>query len=242
MEIWSGSETLPIIGFLIRAGIVYLYIFLIVKIVGQRSMGSIDALDFIFGVVIGDILGEPLTDGSLPLAGPVVAAATIAGLHLSLSFIALKTPRFRRVIEDEPIILLRNGVILHEQLRRVKITLESFMMDMRLNGAIDLNEVDYAVLEMNGQISVIKKSAHDSATPNDLQIKAPNKGYPSVIIEDGHIIEANLKNVGTLDWLHNLIHKHGYANPKEIFVLTIDEAGNVYISPKHTKDHVKKGR
>jgi uncharacterized membrane protein YcaP (DUF421 family) len=242
MEFWSGAESLPIYGFLVRAAIIYLYIFLIVKIVGQRSMGSIDALDFIFGVVIGDILGEPLTDGSVPLPGPMVAAATIAGLHLSLSLIALKTPRFRRVIEDEPIILARNGVILPQQLKKVKITLESFMMDMRLNGASDLSEVDYAVLEMNGQISVIKKSAYDSATPKDLKQNTPNKGYPTVVIEDGRIIEANLKNLGTIDWLRELIHKEGYANPKEIFFMTIDEAGNVYVSPMQTTNQLKKGR
>ncbi|ADC51890.1 MULTISPECIES: DUF421 domain-containing protein [Alkalihalophilus] len=242
MDIWLGSETLPIHGFLIRAIIVYVYIFLIVKVVGQRSMGSIDALDFIFGVVIGDILGEPLTDGSLALQGPITAAATIAGLHLTLSMIALKTPRFRRVIEDEPIILARNGVILHQQLRKVKVTLESFMMDMRLNGASDLSEVDYAVLEMNGQISVIKKSAYDSATPNDLNKQTPNKGYPSVIIEDGQIIHANLKNLGTIEWLRELIHKEGYKNPKEIFLMTIDESGKVYISPTDTKDQIKNGR
>ncbi|TWI59275.1 DUF421 domain-containing protein [Halalkalibacter nanhaiisediminis] len=234
-DFWNGSDILPVYGFLIRAAIVYIYIFLIVKVLGQRSTGSIDALDFIFGVVIGDILGEPLTDGELPLAGPISAAALIAGFHLSLSFVALKMPRFRRVLEDEPIILMKHGVILHEELRKAKITLESFLMDLRLNSASDLSEIDYAVLEMNGSISVIKKSKYDSATVSDLNKNVPSKGYPSVLIEDGRIIEANVNKVGNLDWLREQIHKHGYANPLEIFVMTIDESGKTFISPKTRK-------
>ena len=210
-DFWQGAESLPFLGFILRAAIVYLYIFLIVKILGQRSMSSIDALDFIFGVVIGDILGEPLSDGQIPLTGPVVAAAVIASLHLSFSYLALKTPRFRRVIEDEPIILMRHGTILHNELRKAKITLEAFMMDMRLNNISDLNEVDYAVLEMNGSISVIKKSIYDTVTLSDIQKTVPSKGYNSVLIEDGQIIDANVEKFGTLDWLRQLIHDHGYA-------------------------------
>ncbi|MCK0471896.1 DUF421 domain-containing protein [Halalkalibacter sp. APA_J-10(15)] len=237
-EFWTGGEAMPVWGFVIRAIVVYVYIFLIVKVLGQRSMSSIDALDFIFGVVIGDILGEPLTDGSLPLGGPVGAAATIAALHLGLSYFALKAPRFRRVIEDEPIILMRHGVILYEELRKAKITLEAFMMDLRLSSASDLTEIDYAILEMNGQISVIKKSSYESVTLRDMNKNTVSKGYSTVLIEDGEIIEANVKKVGTIEWLRNEIHKQGYANPKDIFVMTIDEAGQTYISPKNISMNV----
>ncbi|WP_100404223.1 DUF421 domain-containing protein [Bacillus solitudinis] len=231
-DFWVGSESLPIYGFLIRAIIIYGYIFLIVKILGQRSISSVEALDFIFAVVIGDVLGEPLADGSIDLAGPFSAAALIAGLHLGLTYMALKTPRFRRVIENEPIILMKHGTILHEELKKAKITLESFLMDLRLNSTSDLREIDYAVLEMNGAISVIKKSIYEAVTPSDLKIPAMSKGYSSVLIDDGQIIDKNVKKVGTVTWLRQEIQKRGYSNPKEIFCMTIDETGDFYISPK----------
>ncbi len=145
---------------------------------------------------------------------------------------ALKTPRFRRVLEDEPIILMKHGMILHDELRKAKITLESFLMDMRLNSTSDLSEIDYAILEMNGSISVIKKSIYEGVTLKDFNMDTPSKGYPSVLIEDGKIIEANVKKVGTLDWLRELVQKHGYASPLDIFVMTIDESGKIFISPK----------
>lgn len=238
-EFWTGApgqEDLALYGFLIRAFIVYVYIFLIVKVVGQRSMGSIDALDFIFAIVIGDVLGNPLTDGNMSISGPIVAAGLIAGLHLTLSIISLHMPRFRRIIEDEPIILMKDGQILHNQLRKTKVTLESFLMSLRAKNASDLNEVDYAILEMNGSINVIKKSMFESATVNDLNKTVPSKGYPSVLIADGKIIEANVNKVGNLDWLYEQVLKKGHKDVKDIFLMTINEAGKIYVSPKHTKN------
>ncbi|MED3648560.1 DUF421 domain-containing protein [Halalkalibacterium halodurans] len=230
-DFWQGTETLPLYGFIIRALIVYLYIFLIVKVLGQRSMSSIDALDFIFAVVIGDVLGEPLVDGELPMAGPVVAAAIISGLHLMLSIIALRTPRFRRIIEDEPIIIMRHGQILKEQLRKAKITVDELLMGLRQAGATDLNEVDYAILEMNGAISVIKKSQYDALTPNDMGQHPEDKGYQSVLIEDGRIVHANVKKVGNLNWLREKLAEYGVTQ-QDVFLMTIDETQSIYLSRK----------
>ncbi|WP_216827846.1 DUF421 domain-containing protein [Alkalihalobacterium elongatum] len=237
-EFWTGSPDLAVSGFLFRALIVYIYIFLMVKMLGQRSMNSINPIDFIFGVIIGDIVGEPLSSGDLPLGGPLAAAALIAGLHLALSVIALHTPRFRRVIEDEPIILVRHGKILKKEMKKAKVTIESLLMDLRLLEVSDLNEVDYAILEANGQISVIKKSQYQSITPEDMSIQTSQKGYPTVLIEDGHIILANVKKVGTVDWLREQVTKHGYGSYKDIFLMTMDEGGQIYISPQEGQEGV----
>ncbi|UOE92653.1 DUF421 domain-containing protein [Alkalihalobacillus sp. LMS39] len=234
-DFWTGAEDLPVYGFLIRALIVYVYIFILVKILGQRSMVAINPIDFIFGVIIGDVVGEPLSSGDMPLGGPLAAAALIGGLHLGLSYLALKTPRFRRVIEEEPIIIIEKGKILVEELRKAKITLESLLMDLRLKDAADLAEIDFAVLEANGQISVIKKTKYDSVSPADMGQNPKSKGYPSVLIEDGHIIEANLKKYGTIQWLDEQVRKHGFRNVREVFVLTVDETGNTYASGREVK-------
>lgn len=234
-EFWTGAEDLAIYGFLIRALIVYLYMFIIIKVLGQRSIGALNPLDFLFGVIIGDVLGEPLSSGNVPLAGPLSAAALVSGLHLFLSYIALKMPRFRRVIEDEPIILIEKGKILHKELTKAKITVESLMMDLRLESAIDLTEVDYAILESNGRISVIKKSEYQSLTPNDMLMQTPLKGYPTVLIQDGWIVESNLKKVGTRGWLEEQLKNHGIKHHTDCFLMTMDEGGQLYISKMNNR-------
>ncbi|WP_078554219.1 DUF421 domain-containing protein [Bacillus alkalicellulosilyticus] len=231
-DFWTGAEDLPVYGFLIRAFIVYIYIFILIKLLGQRSMVAINPIDFIFGVIIGDIVGEPLSGGDMPLGGPLAAATLIGGLHLGLSYVALKTPRFRRVIEEEPIIIIEKGQILTKQLRKAMITVESLLMDLRLKDAGDLTEVDYAILEPNGQISVIKKSKYDPLTPDDMMKDPPSKGYPSVLILDGRIIRANVERFGTLQWLDEQIREKGFRNYTDVFLLTCDENGQIYASGK----------
>lgn len=231
-DFWNGAENLPLYGFVIRAAIVYVYVFLLVKVLGQRSMTAVNPIDFLFGVVIGDVVGEPLSAGDVPLGGPLAAASFIGGTHLFLSYIALKLPRFRRIIEDEPLVLMEKGKILHNEMAKAKVTVEALMMDLRLNSAIDLTEVDYAVLEANGQISVIKKSQYDSLTPSDVNKEAPDKGYPTILIQDGRYIDANIKKVTTRSWVDNQITKNGVQDVKNVFLMTLDNIGGVYISEK----------
>ncbi|WP_018922420.1 DUF421 domain-containing protein [Salsuginibacillus kocurii] len=232
MEFWQGAEELAVWGYVVRAIIVYVYIFFLVKVLGQRSMGSIDPLDFIFGVIIGDVVGEPLSSGDLPLGGPLAAATLIGAAHWSLSVLSLHMPRFRRIVEDEPLMIIEKGQILHDEMRKAKMTMESLLMDLRNQGASDLNEIDYAILEPAGSISVIKKSRFEPVTLADQKQHADDKGFPSVWIEDGHLITANItKKMKVEDFLEQLNRK-GYQNVKSIFLLTVNEKNEWYVSEK----------
>ncbi|MDQ0256425.1 uncharacterized membrane protein YcaP (DUF421 family) [Evansella vedderi] len=232
MDFWTGTEDLPIYGFLIRALIVYVYIFCVIKILGQRSMVSFHPIDFIFAVIIGDVVGEPLSSGEIPLGGPLAAASLIAGIHLGLTYLGLKSPWIRRVVEAEPIIIVNKGQILVEQLRKSKLTVEALMMDLRLNQVSDLTEVDYAILEPNGQISVIKKSKYDSLTPDDMNITPVEKGYPSVLILDGKVNKTNLEKVGhTMQWLEIQVKQRGFETIDQVFLFTVDErSGKIFVN------------
>ncbi|MDE5416027.1 DUF421 domain-containing protein [Alkalihalobacterium chitinilyticum] len=237
VEFWNGAEDLPIYGYLIRAAVVYVYIFTIIKILGQRSMVSFHPIDFIFAVIIGDIVGEPLSTGDLPLGGPLAAASLIVALHLSLTFLALKNVKVRRVVEAEPIVIINKGEILVDQMRKAKLTVEALLMDLRLNQAHDITEVDYAILEPNGQISVIKKSKYDALTPSDLDQNPTEKGYPSVLILEGEVNHSNLTKLGhNMAWLEEIVHQHGYESIQEVFLLTADERSDkVYVSGRTVK-------
>ncbi|PSL51325.1 uncharacterized membrane protein YcaP (DUF421 family) [Salsuginibacillus halophilus] len=232
MDFWTGAEDLAIWGFVVRAAIIYVYIFLMVKVLGQRSIGTLDPLDFIFGVIIGDVVGEPLSSGDLPLAGPMAAALLIAALHWGLTVSSLHLPKFRRVVEEEPLIVLKHGKIIHTELKKAKMTTDQLLSDLRLQSASDLNEVDYAVLEPNGQLSVIKKTKFEPLTPMDTHLNPAAKGYPSVMIADGHIIQKNIESWGSIDQFFQKLSEKGYESASRIFLCTVNEAGEWYISEK----------
>ncbi|WP_090400147.1 DUF421 domain-containing protein [Natribacillus halophilus] len=231
-DIWTGSEQLPFYGFIVRALFVYLYIFLMVKVIGQRSMANIDPLDFIFGVVIGDVVGETVSSGDEELTGPFAGAAMIAFLHWLLSFASLKLPRFRRVIEDEPFIIIENGQILNDMLKKTNMTIEQLLMELRQNDASNLNEIDYAILEPNGQVSVIKKSPFNAATGYDIGLNPQNEGYPHVIIADGKLISANMEKIMNRKQLENGLIDHGYNRIEDVFLMTVNDKGEWYLSPR----------
>ncbi|MBM7632695.1 DUF421 domain-containing protein [Geomicrobium sediminis] len=233
VELWEGSSSLPLYGFAVRALIVYVYIFTMIKLLGQRSMATVDPLDFIFGVVIGDILGEPLATGDSELGGPFLAAATIGALHWSLSYIALKLPKkSRRFLEDEPYILASNGVFHEKILRKANMTIEQVLMELRQASSSDLNEIDTVVLEQNGKVSVIKKARFDQLTPDDMNISTNDKGYASVIISDGTLKKKNLPEHLSEEKFYKQLKKRGYDSADNIFLLTINRNNEWYISPK----------
>ncbi|WP_312888999.1 DUF421 domain-containing protein [Desertibacillus haloalkaliphilus] len=242
MDFWTGAEDLSIIGFLIRGVIVYAYIFIVIKILGQRSMVSFHPIDFIFAVIIGDVVGEPLSSGDIALGGPLAAASLIAGLHLVLSYLALKDERIRRVVDAEPIIIIRKGQILVNELRKAKLTVESMMMDLRLNQASDLAEIDYAILEPNGQISVIKKSKFGGLTPDDMKQTLPDKGFPSILVLEGRMNKPKMEQLGlSTEEVEKLAEQHGFKNSKEIFLMTIDERGGIYACGEEHSGRVMPG-
>ncbi|MBB6449201.1 uncharacterized membrane protein YcaP (DUF421 family) [Geomicrobium halophilum] len=231
-DIWTGAEQLPIYGFLVRALVVYVYIFIMVKIIGQRSMANIDPLDFIFGIVIGDILGETVSSGDTDIGGPFAGAAVIAFMHWFLTYVGLKLPLFRRVIENEPFIIIEKGQILDDMLKKCNVTIEQLLMELRQNDASNLNEIDYAVLEPNGQVSVIKKAPYNAATAQDIGLNPQNTGYPSVIIADGQLISKNMKKIMTRQELEKGLKAQGYTSIEDIFLLTVNNAGEWYLSPR----------
>ncbi|QDI90123.1 DUF421 domain-containing protein [Salicibibacter halophilus] len=231
-NIWMGSQDLPFYSFIVRAILVYIYIFLMVKVIGQRSMANIDPLDFIFGVIIGDVVGETVSSGEEELTGPFAGAAMIAFLHWLLSYAGLKWPRFRRVIEDEPFIIIEKGRILDHMLKRTNITIEQLLMELRQHDTSDLNEIDYAVLEPNGNISVIKRSPFNAATAYDIGLTPQNRGYPKVVISDGKVVPENMEKIMTRAELEKGIIDHGYNAVEEIFLLTVNEADEWYVTPR----------
>lgn len=231
--IWDGSEQFPLFGFAVRAAIAYLVLIVLIKILGQRSVSSLQPTDFLYAIVIGDVIGEPLTSGEDSFKGPLLAAFTLTAIHLGLTFTTLKWSKFRRITDDEPIFLIKDGKILRKQMKKTKVTLDMLLMELRLRGYPDVSEVDMAILEANGEISVIPKKETTPATKNDLNIPAPPVGYPVVLIEDGNVIEDNLKRHNlTESWLSKELKKRGVNDTRDVMLATVTKSGELYYSPR----------
>ena len=234
MPFWVGQESLTNLQWLLKAAVLFLYLLLFTKLMGQREIGRLTLIDFIVAVTIGSVVGGTLSSSTAGLKGPMIAVATLAGLEIFISVLGLKSPKLRRVFEEEPIVLVQNGVLLENTLKKTRINLDDLLSQLRQKGYFYLNQVEFAVLEPNGKISVLPKSQNRPVTPNDLKIETNYEGYPSVVIEDGDVRSENLSRMSlSLKWLQEELEKNNVSSPKDVLIAILDTQGRLYYSLKN---------
>ncbi|MFZ5642195.1 MAG: YetF domain-containing protein [Bacillota bacterium] len=234
MPFWEAQPALTAVQWLSRAVILYVYLLTLTKIMGQREIGRLTLFDFIIGITIGSIVAGALSSSYIGLKGVFTTVAALAGFQIILSIASLKFSRFRRVVEEEPIILVQNGKLLVEAMRKTRINLDELMSLLRQKSYFNLSQVEFAILEPNGKISVIAKSQNRPVTPSDLNIATNYEGYPVMVIEDGNIIQDNLKrNNLTEQWLRDELRRNNIPSHREVFAAMLDTQGRLYFSLKN---------
>lgn len=233
-EFWRGDANLAISGYILRALVAYLFLFGIIKFLGQRTMSNLQAQDFLFAIVIGDVVGGPLVNGNESLAGPFTVALSLTAIHYGLTLLILKSVRIRRFVDEEPIILVSHGKILRNMMKKSKVTLDMLLMSARMKNVTRMSDVQLAILEPNGEISIITKAEVNPLTPADLAIPPANKvSMPSVFIEDGHIQKNNLQfHSRNEEWLFEQLRSQGIEDPNEVFLALLEPDGNLYVATK----------
>ena len=193
-------------------------LFIITKIMGHKQVAQLDFFDYISGITIGSIGAELATELEEPYK-PLIAL-TIYGLtSICLNLIAHKFPRTRKYINGTPTILMNEGKLYRKNLKKAKLDLSEFMLLCREQGHFDLEEIQTAIFEHNGKLSILPKAATRPATPDDLKITAKSTHIGVEVIMDGRVMQENLSRMGyDTDWLNTQIKLQGYKTPKEIFL------------------------
>ncbi|GAB6181233.1 DUF421 domain-containing protein [Desulfotomaculum defluvii] len=234
MPFWEGQQDLTTIQWLLRAFFVYSYLLILTKLMGQREIGQLTLFDFIVSITIGSVAAGGLNNSTGGLRGVITTIGALAILQIMLSFVSLKMSKLRRVFEDEPIILIQNGKLLEKAMRKTRYNLDDLMSQLRQKNFFYLHQVEFAVLEPSGKISVLAKSQYRPATPADLNINTQYEGYPSILIEDGNIINENLKLINlSEEWLMGELEKNYIQSPRDVLVAMLDTKGKLYFSLKN---------
>lgn len=197
-------------------------LFLIAKIMGHKQLAQLDFFDYICGITIGSIAAELSTELEAPWK-PLTSLVIYGGVAVILSLITHKIPLSRKFINGSPSIILDNGKLYRKNMKKAKIDLSEFMVMCREQGYFDLTDIQTAVLESNGQLSILPTSIKRPSTPEDLNLEPEPAHINTEIIMDGRIMKENLKRMGTDEiWLQKELKKQGYKNAKEIFLGVCD--------------------
>ena len=193
-------------------------LFIITKIMGHKQVAQLDFFDYICGITIGSIGAELATELKKP-HNPLIALMVYGGISILLNILTHKIPRTRKFINGTPAILMNNGKIIRENLRKAKLDLSEFMMLCREMGYFDLEEIQTAIYEHNGKLSVLPKASKQPATAEDINVPVPVKHIGTEIIMDGRIMGENLKRLGRNEkWLIKQIKEQGYKSVKDILL------------------------
>lgn len=200
-----------------------LILFIIAKIMGHRQVSQLDFFDYITGITIGSISAEMATELETPWK-PAIAMVVYGTIAFLLNLITSKFPRTRKYINGSPAILMSGGKLYRKNMKKAKLDLSEFLMMCREEGYFDLNDIQTAVFENNGKLTVLPKSLNRPATPEDLKLNPKEDNINTEIIMDGRILEENLKRIGLdLTWLSKQLKAQGYRNAKEIYLGLCDK-------------------
>ena len=201
---------------------------------GKRQIGELQPSELVITILISEIASMPIADLDLPIAGGIISILTLVFLELLMSIISLKNTKLRVLFYGRPIILIRNGDIDQKKMKISRVSIDDIFEAMRDRGIMDISEVEWAILETNGKISVFQKKDFSPVTLSDMNIK-PKKdgGVPLIMVLDGKVMVKNLEKRGINS---NLIIKamssQNINSVKDIFLMTIDENQKTYIVKK----------
>jgi len=211
---------------------ILLYVILIVGIraMGKRQIGELEPVELVLMLLISDLAAVPMQDFGIPLLNGAVPIVTLLALSMLLSFFSMHSVRFHRLVCGNPTTLIKDGVIRQDALRRNRFTLDELIDELRAQGVTDLTTVKYAVLETNGQLSVLLYPGEAPLTASQMGRMVEDDVFlPVVIINDGRVLRSGLRDMKRDEaWLDKLLRARGFRSAREVLLLTVDDAGTVY--------------
>ncbi len=219
---------------LFRILILYFIVILAVRLMGKKQIGELQPSELVITILISELASVPIQDKNQPLVVAILQIFTLVCLELIVSLVTLKSVRMRSVLFGRPSVLIYKGKFRQNVMEHSRVTVDDIMEVMRNNGVLDIDEVDYAILETNGQLSIIEKNQYRPLCANDIGIKNQDSGgIPHLIIVDGKVMGKNLKESGrNKTWLTQRLKQDGYKSVKEVFLMTLDDNGKVYLVGK----------
>lgn len=214
----------------VRAIISFFSLLIFARILGKEQISQLTFFDYILGITIGSIASEATVDLSSRAWPHFVGLLSWAVLAYLMQYISLKWRYAAKVIEGEPVIVIMKGRIMDKVLSKMKFRCSDVLVLLRNQGIFDLNEVDYAILEPNGSLSVLKKPEYITLTRKDMNIEVKPTGISTEIVYDGKLIEQNLQEMNKdKKWLMNQLKKYGVKDISEAFLVTLNDAGSLYV-------------
>ncbi len=220
-----------------RTIILFSLVFVVVRLMGKRQIAQMQPYEIAILIMISALAAIPMEDLGMPLFNSIIPIIMLFTFQILIAFISQKSEKARSVLCGRPSVVVENGTILENELRNMRMNINELQEMLRVQGYANLSEVEFAIFETNGQLSVVPKSQNRPVTPEDLNLDTSYEGLPYPLIIDGNINYENLNKAGlNEDWLRRELSQFGIKDLKDVLLVSLDTRGNLYYQTKTRKE------
>ena len=205
-----------------RAIVLYILVLIVMRLMGKREIGQLQPFELAISIMIADLATIPMAETGIPITNGIIPMLGLLVMHLIISMINIKSTKAREIICGKPAILIFRGKIDEKVLKKERFTINELEERLRDNNIFNIGDVEYAILETSGQVTVIPKPNKRPTIPEDFNIEAKYEGIPYDLVVDGKVMYKNLEKIGkNYVWLQKQIEKFGI-KPEEALIVTMD--------------------
>ena len=215
-----------------RAIVLYIIVLVVMRLMGKREIGQLQPFELAISIMIADLASIPMTEIGIPITNGIIPILGLLIMHLIISIINMKSIKAREIICGNPRILIYRGKIDEKALIKERFTINELEERLRGNNIMNLGDIEYAILETSGQVTVIPKPEKRNVIAEDLNITPEYEGIPYDLVVDGKVMNKNLKKIGKdYNWLKKEVRKFNM-NPEEALIVTYDGKGQIFCQKK----------
>ena len=216
----------------VRSIILYVIVLVVMRLMGKREIGQLQPFELAIAIMIADLASVPMSEVGIPIINGIIPILSLLVMHLIISFINLKSIKMRQLICGKPSILIYRGKINEKVLIKERFTINELQERLRANNINNLADVEYAILETSGQVSIIQKPNNRTTIPEDFNIMPEYEGISYDLVVDGKIMNDNLKILNkTYEWLKKEVNKFNI-EPEEALLVTVNAKGDIFCQKK----------
>lgn len=217
----------------IRSVISFIVLLVLVRLIGKQQMSEMTFFDYVVGITIGSIASVLCVELNQNMFATISGMVIWALLPYALAHMTLKNAKLRKIIEGEAVVVIENGKIQEDRLRKIRISVDELLTQLRMKGVFSLADVEFALFETNGKLSVQKKTQKQPVTPSDLNISTAYEGLPTTVISDGILLKDALKSLNLSQaWLYYQLGKQNIREISEISFAQLDTKGKLFVDLK----------
>lgn len=218
---------------IIRTTILYAITMLSMRIMGKRQIGQLQPFELVVILIISEMATIGVQNNGLPLLNSLLPIITITVLQIAIALLNLKSERFRLLVCGRPAFIIRGGEIMEEEMRRLRLNTHDLLEQLRSKGYFDIADIEYALMETNGQLSILPRADKRPLQPADINLKVTHEAPAVPIIVDGHLRPHHLAASGhDMHWLQKKLSRYSIKSPEDVFFLSVDYDGHIFCQLK----------